>query len=154
MIFTQIHRRWLQSVIVLLAILPGMIWIIRLHPYEYIYYNNLVGGVQGAYREYELDYWTTSYREAMEKVNEFAPQGASVEVRGPWRSAAEFARSDLIITGHGKPLPPSANPPMYLIVSTRSNFDQTTSPEAPIIAEVHIEGATLAVIKSLLQTEN
>jgi hypothetical protein len=154
MIFTQIHRRWLQSVIVFLTILPGMIWIIRLHPYEYIYYNNLVGGVQGAYREYELDYWTTSYREAMEKVNEFAPQGASVEVRGPWKSAAEFARPDLIITGRGNPLPQSANPPMYLIVSTRSNIDQRTSPEAPIIAEVHIEGATLAVIKSLLQTEN
>ena len=152
-IFTQIRQRWLQSVIVLLSILPGIIWIIRLHPYEYIYYNNFVGGVQGAYREYELDYWATSYREAMEKVNEFAPKGASIEVRGPWKSAAEFARPDLIITRHGKPLPQTANPPKYLIVSTRSNFDQTTYPEAPVIVEVRIEGATLAVVKSLLPAE-
>ena len=37
---------------------------IRLHPYEYIYYNQLVGGVTHAYQEYETDYWGTSASQA------------------------------------------------------------------------------------------
>jgi hypothetical protein len=36
----------------------------RLHPYEYIYYNRLVGGVTQAYRDYETDYWGTAFSEA------------------------------------------------------------------------------------------
>jgi hypothetical protein len=36
----------------------------RLHPYEYIYYNLLAGGIRGAcQRGYDMDYWGTSYRE-------------------------------------------------------------------------------------------
>jgi hypothetical protein len=41
----------------------------RLHPYEYIYYNLLAGGVEGAYqRGYEMDYWATSYRELVRNL--------------------------------------------------------------------------------------
>jgi hypothetical protein len=41
----------------------------RLHPYEYIYYNLLAGGVRGAYqRGYEMDYWATSYRELVRNL--------------------------------------------------------------------------------------
>jgi hypothetical protein len=41
----------------------------RLHPYEYIYYNLLAGGVGGAYqRGYEMDYWATSYRELVRNL--------------------------------------------------------------------------------------
>jgi len=36
----------------------------RLHPYEYIYYNSLVGGLKGAYQEYETEYWGTAISEA------------------------------------------------------------------------------------------
>ena len=50
-------------------LLPGLAGILRLHPYEYVYFNELAGGVRGAFRRYELDYWATSYREAMEYIN-------------------------------------------------------------------------------------
>ena len=30
------------------------------HPYEYIYYNQLVGGLNGAYGNYETDYYYVS----------------------------------------------------------------------------------------------
>jgi hypothetical protein len=36
----------------------------RLHPYEYIYFNGLVGGVSGANGRYDLEYWSTANREA------------------------------------------------------------------------------------------
>jgi tetratricopeptide (TPR) repeat protein len=36
------------------------------HPYEYIYYNQLVGGLKGAYGNYETDYYYVSQTEASE----------------------------------------------------------------------------------------
>lgn len=40
--------------------------VIRLHPYQYVYFNELVGGLKGASDVYELDYWGASYKEAAE----------------------------------------------------------------------------------------
>lgn len=50
------------------AIIVGFpaISLIRLHPYQYIYYNALAGGTSGAGRSYELDYWGTAYKELAE----------------------------------------------------------------------------------------
>ncbi len=39
---------------------------VRLHPYQYIYYNELAGGTAAASRSYETDYWGTVYRELAE----------------------------------------------------------------------------------------
>jgi hypothetical protein len=36
---------------------------IRLHPYEYLYFNPLVGGLQGAASRYDTDYWVNVMRE-------------------------------------------------------------------------------------------
>jgi len=36
----------------------------RLHPYEYIYFNELVGGLKGAQGNYEMDYWGASYTDS------------------------------------------------------------------------------------------
>ncbi|MCP4442900.1 MAG: glycosyltransferase [Aureispira sp.] len=32
------------------------------HPYQYVYFNELVGGAKGAYSNYETDYWMTSMK--------------------------------------------------------------------------------------------
>lgn len=37
---------------------------ILLHPYEYIYFNSLVGGLKGASSRFETDYWGKSVKEA------------------------------------------------------------------------------------------
>ena len=38
----------------------------RLHPYQYIYYNELAGGTRIASQSYETDYWGTVYKELAE----------------------------------------------------------------------------------------
>jgi hypothetical protein len=86
---------WVPAV--LLVILPGVIPIFQYHPYEYTYFNSFTGGVSGAYESYELDYWCTSYREAMEYINSNAPPGAGILVLGPVEAAREYARSDLSV---------------------------------------------------------
>jgi hypothetical protein len=38
---------------------------VRLHPYEYVYFNRLAGGLPGASKRFETDYWGASYREGL-----------------------------------------------------------------------------------------
>ena len=40
------------------------------HPYEYVYYNELEGGVKNAYGNYELDYYYHSLKEAAEWIKQ------------------------------------------------------------------------------------
>ncbi|MBL7662876.1 glycosyltransferase family 39 protein [bacterium] len=70
-----LYRVTLLSVTVL-ALQVG-IKIIKLHPYQYSYYNNFVGGIAGAYRRFELDYWALSYREAAQGILAHMPQHLS-----------------------------------------------------------------------------
>ncbi|MBR0956592.1 hypothetical protein [Bradyrhizobium japonicum] len=43
----------------------------RLHPYENLYYNPLAGGLAGAFRRYDLDYWFNSMPEAVNRLETF-----------------------------------------------------------------------------------
>ncbi len=45
--------------------------LVRLHPYEYLYYNSLVGGLEGASRRYDLDYWFGSMPEAINHLEAY-----------------------------------------------------------------------------------
>ena len=53
-----------------------------LHPYEYIYFNRLSGGLAAAYMRDETDYWGLSHKEAAEWLNEYVdeldPEGERV----------------------------------------------------------------------------
>ena len=64
----------------------------RLHPYEYVFYNHLIGGVGGAQSRYMLDYWGLALKQAgnelrdtLLKRGEAPPAGAkwTVAVCGP-----------------------------------------------------------------------
>jgi hypothetical protein len=45
-----------------------LVRMVGLHPYQYVYYNELVGGLRGAQGQFELDYWGATYKEATEYV--------------------------------------------------------------------------------------
>ena len=55
--------------------------LVRLHPYENLSYNALVGGFPGAFRRYDLDYWFNSMPEAIRMLETF------VRERGARRNA-------------------------------------------------------------------
>jgi hypothetical protein len=63
-----------------LILLPGIVAGIWLHPFEYIYYNALVGWTGQVDRTYETDYWFTSLCEAGRYLSAVAPAGAKVAV--------------------------------------------------------------------------
>ena len=51
--------------------LADAITLVRLHPYEYLFYNRLVGGLEGASRRYDLDYWFGSMPEAVHQLESY-----------------------------------------------------------------------------------
>ncbi len=54
--------RWvLSGVLAILMLLPAY-WMVKNHPYQYIYFNELAGGVDAAYGRYETDYWMNSIK--------------------------------------------------------------------------------------------
>jgi hypothetical protein len=133
-----------QWALAALVLAPGMAGIIQLHPYEYIYYNQLVGGVAGAEGRFELDYWLISFRQAMEYINRVAPEGATLTVDHSFRTAAPFARPDLTLTEH---------PGGILALAGRQTvYDDAFEPSMSIIYEVRKQGVLLAIVKRQLES--
>lgn len=67
-LFSLSHNIYLKAIvaiaIVLLAVHPFR-FMVQNHPYYYLYYNQMVGGLQNAYGNYETDYYYHSVREAV-----------------------------------------------------------------------------------------
>lgn len=62
------RNKFLLKVITASYCLFTLIRMLHLHPYEYVYYNELIGGLSGAEGQFELDYWGAAYKEATEYV--------------------------------------------------------------------------------------
>lgn len=61
-------RPWAGRAALGLAGIYGVFLIVtmaRLHPHQYVYFNSFVGGLPGAYGQYETDYWGNSNKEAV-----------------------------------------------------------------------------------------
>jgi hypothetical protein len=136
--------KW-QAVWIGLNLIPGFIGIISLHPYEYMYYNSLVGGVGNVQGRFETDYWLTSYREAAEYVNVIASPDSLIWVEGPGHLYSIFAKNEENVYSWSNDQAPG--PYDYMVVTTRYDFDKTVYPDAQIIHKIERGGAVLAVIK-------
>jgi len=140
--------KWLNqprfnAAIVGLVILPGLIAGIRLHPYEYVYYNVLV---KYPNERFELDYWAISYREAAEYVNEVAPANTNIMVIGPGQVADLHIREDLTVLSDDEQV---TEPFDYVISTTRYNFDTELYPDAEIVHSIERNGMLLTVVKKV-----
>lgn len=98
-LFTLFRRTWSKGLVLALMLAPGIVGIVHLHPYEYGYFNSLTGGVSGAYKVYDIDYWCISVKEAMNYVNQAAGHSDSVRVREQSPNAIPYARADLLSRG-------------------------------------------------------
>ena len=134
---------------IFLLVSPGIYWGVNLHPYQYVYYNNIVGGVGGAFRNYEMDYWQTSYREAAGYLNSAAPENANVIVWGADHLVKTYDRLDLQVQQYKRSTPPESYPEGYVVISTRHDKDLSLFPDAKILLQIERDGATLAVVKEL-----
>lgn len=52
--------RHLPISVAIIGLLPAIIWTFRWHPNQYVYFNELVGGIRGAQGYYDTDYYQNS----------------------------------------------------------------------------------------------
>jgi hypothetical protein len=138
------RRQYLLVVAVILLLIPGLHGIIRLHPFEYTYYNILIGGESGVAGSYDLDYWCTGYREAIEFVNTNADYGARILVSGPDHLARTFARDDLIIYADWE----NVHDVDYALACGRIVQEDWFYPDMNVVFSVHRGDAEYAIVKA------
>jgi len=116
---------------------------VRLHPYEYTYFNSLSGGVRSAREHYMLDYWALSFKQASQALaaklaerHEVLPSDRrwKLAVCGPHRSPQVELGPDFETTWD----PSGADFAMMLGEFYCATFD------APLLAEVVRDGVVYA----------
>jgi hypothetical protein len=71
------------AAIVTACFLWDAVTLARLHPYEYLFYNPVVGGLEGASRRYDLDYWFSSMPEALNQLEAYLRRTAAIDANWP-----------------------------------------------------------------------
>lgn len=131
-----------------LSICPVLLTMWRLHPYQYVYFNSISGGLPAAYMRDETDYWGLSHKEAGEWLNDYVEQ---IDPDG-----------DRVYKVHQRytrwMLKESLNPDRFEMWQPRENADffvsvtrfnlHTSYPEAQLLHVVQREGVPLCLIYS------
>jgi len=126
----------------------GIIPAIQLHPYEYAYFNSFTGGVNGAFRTYETEYWLTCYREAVLGMNQKASPGTQLYVRREPYIAAYYANDNISIRDFRTELSQIQSGD-YVLANSRSNEDLKYLHNEPIYLSVSRMGADFCVVKQV-----
>lgn len=145
---SRITLLWLHAALVIVLIAPGVIGIVHLHPYEYTYYNSFIGGTDGAFRNYETDYWLTCYKDAVEKLNEMASQPIDLFVKREAYVAAPYARQNITVY-ELRDTSTQPQPGDYVLVNTRLNDDRSTFREALDVFEIKRGDATFCIVRRI-----
>jgi len=59
-------RAFLLIILLIILMLKPAFWMIKNHPFQNVYFNEIVGGLNGAYSNYETDFLSFSGKQAME----------------------------------------------------------------------------------------
>jgi hypothetical protein len=143
-----IKKKSINTLLVILSISPGLVGAALLHPYEYTYYNTFIGGTTGAFRHYETDYWLTCYKEAVEKIDQIATVPIDLYVHREADVAQPYA-SKIVTVLDERGAENKIRSGDYILINTRTNEDQKTFRNAPIVISIGHAGATFCVIKEI-----
>ena len=70
----DVKERYTGHAIALLALFPAILWTVRSHPNQYVYFNELAGGIRGANGQYELDYYYNSSQQQVNWLRQHVPR--------------------------------------------------------------------------------
>jgi hypothetical protein len=141
-------RRFATAILVVYFIFE-VVTLIRLHPDEYVYFNQFVGGLPGAYGRYETDYWGNSYREAVMSLEHLVGTRGAEAPGSKYKIYLTSINRSCVTYFFPKNFLLTYNPAEadFFIATTR--FDADKSIDAPIILTVERLGVPLAVVKDL-----
>ena len=140
----------LKVVLLIVVVMPGIVACIQLHPYEYIYYNSLIGGVPGAYRQFELDYWATSFQECFQYIDKTVEPGTRIVAVGAREVTKNLVRSDLSLDVTNRLSIPQKQT-YYILATTRANLDLSFAncKNTKMVFAVQRDGALLSYIREI-----
>jgi hypothetical protein len=126
----------------------------RLHPYEYVYYNALVGGLEGASRRYDLDYWFNSMPEAIGELEAYLHRTEPVDTGKPLPVYSVAVCGERLEFEKSRKLPQlhwdfkqEWNQSDFFIAPTQLNCDADV--EGKVIGAVVRLGIVIAYVKDL-----
>ena len=140
----------LKAALLIVIAMPGMVACIQLHPYEYIYYNSLTGGVPGAYRKFELDYWATSFQECFQYIDKTVEPGTRIVAVGAREVTKNLVRPDLSLDVTNRLGIPQKQT-YYILATTRANLDLdfANCKNTKLVFAVQRDGALLSYVREV-----
>jgi hypothetical protein len=110
-----------------------------LHPYQYTYYNQFVGGTGEAALRYETDYWLTCYKEAVEQLIPVAVEPIDLHVRREFYIAAYYAPENILVHDYRRR---AVEPGDFVLSHSRANPGlQVLKDTSPYFMRVERDGA-------------
>lgn len=136
------------TVLIALVCVDQWATMVRLHPYQYVYFNRFIGGLAGAVDNYDTEYYAASHGEAGERL-----------ATALWRTDPEAFLNTRYTVGSCvgalktmRRMPPNfeyqSKHPDFWIGYRRSGC-HLRHPGAPIVIEVEREGGVLIVGRDL-----
>jgi hypothetical protein len=123
--------------------------LVRMHPYEYLFYNPLVGGLHGASRQFAGDYWGATTPEAVTDLESFLTR------TDPSYRTSVPTTYTVAVCGERLPFEKTANHRLkwttdwlhadFFIAPTHMNCDRAL--DGRVIAEVSRLGVIIGVVK-------
>jgi hypothetical protein len=154
---TALAARWRVAAAAGLAVTAACfswnaVTLVRLHPYEYLFYNTLVGGLEGASRRYDLDYWFGSMPEALTQLESYLRRTASADAGLPTQVYSVAVCGERAAFEKTVTLPqlrwdfkPEWEQSEFFIAPTHMNCDSDL--DGKVIGTVERLGVTIAYIK-------
>lgn len=128
-------------------------WMIQNHPHQYVYFNEITGGLKGAYGTYETDYYSNSCRMAGEWIANQHPSGPiTVGINNEITTAAYWAQQinpeiNFIWVREYEEQKPEWD---YLILTSRTFSKKEllngSYPPANTVYTVEVDGVPLAAV--------
>jgi hypothetical protein len=124
------------------GIASPVIEMVRLHPYQYTYYNHIIGGVAGARPYFMIDYWGLSMTQASRQLRTLLAERAEKPPGGSW-TVAVCGPHPAVVVGLGAGFntiwdPPGADFAMMLNEFYCADLD------APVVLEIIRDGVVYA----------
>ena len=145
------HLTVVGMLLLLASAVPDMV---RLHPYESVFFNCLAGQRNTLSSRYETDYWLSSYREAALWLNQVAANHPSLSVTAAIDDSCfpvmtHFLDPRIKLVGYGFGRYPDLSLPSdvdYYVATTRFQQDRNFY-RAPLVHTIERDGIVLTVIR-------
>lgn len=135
--------------VVVALLISNAVLLVELHPYQYLYYNPLVGGLEGASRRFATDYWVDIMPEAVDDLEAYV-----AELDGPQKGQHRYT---VAVCGQRESFENEANgdPSLqwvddwstadFFIAPTHMNCDRAL--DGRVIASISRLGVLIGVVK-------